>query len=200
MKTTRQMTIKPSLLNDIIALPQKEARQINAKIQLLTQDPMPDGKTKKHLKHIPGKLHRLRCGDYRVIYTYNEHSLGIVAIRRRNESTYDDDDLDIDLSEDLDVLPEPPMDTHHATPVPATPAWDFSIPVDMSKRLPEPITMELLDLTSRQPATQLPDHLSSPISELFVMATMLLVVAFGGSQHREKGQRPHAARPRNGRQ
>ncbi len=151
MKTTRQMTIKPSLLNDIIALPQKEARQINAKIQLLTQDPMPDGKTKKHLKHIPGKFHRLRCGDYRVIYTYNEHNLGIVAIRRRNESTYDDDDLDIDLSDELDVLPEQQMDRHHVTPVPATPTWDYSITVDMSKRLPEPITMELLDQLSIPP-------------------------------------------------
>ena len=83
MKTTRQMTIKPSLLNDIIALPHKDARQINIKINQLVQDPMPDGKTKKHLKHIAGKFYRLRCGDYRVIYTYNEHSLGILAIRRR---------------------------------------------------------------------------------------------------------------------
>lgn len=143
MKTTRQMTIKPSLLNDIIALPQKEARQINTKINLLMQDPMPDGKTKKHLKHIPGKFHRLRCGDYRVIYTYNEHSLGILAIRRRNESTYDDDDLDIDLSEEL-AQPEQAADKPRETSLPPTPTWEQDANQDSSKRLPEPITPELL--------------------------------------------------------
>lgn len=99
MKITRQLIIKTSILNDIIELPQKEARQVSAKIQSLTQDPMPDGKTKVHLKYFSGKYYRLRCGDYRVIYTYNEYSLGILSIRRRNEGTYyDDDDLDIDLS------------------------------------------------------------------------------------------------------
>ena len=106
MRAMRQLTIKTSLLNDIIALPQKEARQINDKIQMLMRDPTPDGKTKKRLKHIPGKFCRLRCGNYRLIYIYNEHNLGIVAMRRRNESTYDDDDLDIDLLGESNVLPE----------------------------------------------------------------------------------------------
>ncbi len=148
MKTTRQMTIKPSLLNDIIALPQKEARQINTKINLLIQDPMPDGKTKKHLKHVPGKFHRLRCGDYRIIYTYNEHSLGILAIRRRNESTYDDDDLDIDLSEELAAQPEQAADKLHEASLPITASWEQTANQDMSKRLPEPITPELLEQLS----------------------------------------------------
>ena len=140
MKTTRQMTIKPSLLNDIIALPHKDARQINIKINQLVQDPMPDGKTKKHLKHIAGKFYRLRCGDYRVIYTYNEHSLGILAIRRRNESTYDDDDLDIDLSDDFEVIPEEST----IPPPPTTPMYEYAISQEANKRLPEPITQELL--------------------------------------------------------
>lgn len=145
MKTNRQLTIKPSLLNDIIALPQKEARQINTKINLLTQDPIPDGKTKIQLKHIPGKFYRLRCGDYRVIYAYNEHSLGILAIRRRNESTYDDDDLDIDLSDELDA----DLNSHSEQLVskaqmPTISAWEYDSVGDVSKRLPEPITVELL--------------------------------------------------------
>ncbi|GAC1400419.1 MAG: 3'-5' exonuclease [Ktedonobacteraceae bacterium] len=148
---TRHITIKPSLLNDIIALPQKEARQINTKIHQLMQDPMPDGKTKKHLKHIPGKFHRLRCGDYRVIYTYNEHSLGIIAIRRRNESTYDDDDLDIDLSDEQDAQPEYVIHKPHETVVPPTPTWESAPNQDTSKRLPEPMTVDLLAQLSVPP-------------------------------------------------
>lgn len=72
MKTARQLLIKTSILTDMLALPHKEARQVDAKIQLLVQDPTPDGKTKKQLKHFSGKFYRLRCGDYRVIYTYKE--------------------------------------------------------------------------------------------------------------------------------
>jgi mRNA-degrading endonuclease RelE of RelBE toxin-antitoxin system len=97
MKLLKLLTIKPLLLSNLIALPQKEARQINTKIMQLMHDPMPDGKTKIRLKHKSGKLYRLRSGNYRIIYTYNEQSLGILAIRRRNEGTYDDDNLDIEL-------------------------------------------------------------------------------------------------------
>src|SRR5512135_161544 len=52
-------------------------------------------------------------------------------------------------------------------------------------------------LVLRQPPTQLPDHLSSPIGELFVAATMLLIVALRGGQHGEKGQGPDPLGPRN---
>src|SRR5579871_950049 len=53
---------------------------------------------------------------------------------------------------------------------------------------------------SGQPPTQSPDHLSSPISELFVSAAMLLVVALRRSQDGEKGQGPDPLNPRNGNQ
>ena len=46
-----------------------------------------------------------------------------------------------------------------------------------------------------QPAAQLQDHLPGPVSELFVAASALPVVAFRGRQHGEKGQGPIASRP-----
>ncbi len=47
------------------------------------------------------------------------------------------------------------------------------------------------------PATQLPDHLSSPIGELFVSAAMLLIGALRWGQDTEKGQGPDTLCPRN---
>ena len=46
-----------------------------------------------------------------------------------------------------------------------------------------------------QPAAQLQDHLPGPVSELFVAASALPVVAFRGRQHGKKGQGPIASRP-----
>ena len=48
-----------------------------------------------------------------------------------------------------------------------------------------------------QPATQLHDHLSSPVRELLVPASLLLVVPRRGRQHREYRQSPMASRPRD---
>ncbi len=143
MKANLQLTIKPSLLNDLIALPQREAKQINTRIAQLTQDPTPDGKTKKHLKYLHGKFYRLRSGDYRIIYTYNEHSLGVVAIRRRKEDTYDDDTLDDDLLGELDTDLDPFQEEEALKS--STPVWEYTIAKKEVKRLPEPITLELLE-------------------------------------------------------
>src|SRR6266446_10012234 len=93
------MTIKPALLHDIVVLPAKEVHQVMAKIDSLTQDPLPDGKLKKQIKGAKGKLYRIRSGDYRILYTFEKQLIRVLAIRRRNEATYadvndmDDDDL-----------------------------------------------------------------------------------------------------------
>ena len=56
------ITIKPSFQTNLLALPAKEIRQVQQKLGLLMQDPLPDAKVKKQLKHWNGKLCRLRCG------------------------------------------------------------------------------------------------------------------------------------------
>jgi mRNA-degrading endonuclease RelE of RelBE toxin-antitoxin system len=85
------LTIKPSFLNELVALQPKEAAQIQKKLVLLTEDPAPDAKVKKQLKHLDGKLHRLRAGDFRIFYTFAEPYVSVLALRRRDEHTYDDD-------------------------------------------------------------------------------------------------------------
>jgi len=118
-------TMKPSFQTEWLALPPKEVHQVLEKITLLTQDPVPDGKVKKQLKHMNDKLHRIRCGDYRIFYTFEQPYISLLALRRRNDDTYDED-LDPELLGGLD--------------------WERILaPREPEKRsLPEPITNELL--------------------------------------------------------
>ena len=55
---------KPGFLGELMALPPKHRDQVLKKIRLLETDPHTDGHTKKKLKHLGGKLHRLRSGDF----------------------------------------------------------------------------------------------------------------------------------------
>lgn len=88
---TWSLTIKPSFLAELVALAPKEAAQVQKKLALLAEDPRPDAKTKKQLKHLDGKLHRLRSGDFRVFYTFEAPYISVLALRRRAEDTYDDE-------------------------------------------------------------------------------------------------------------
>ncbi len=90
------MTIKPTFLYELVALQPKEAAQVQKKLALLAEDPTPDAKTKKQLKYLDGKLHRLRAGDFRIFYTFESPYISVLALRRRAEDTYDED-LDSEL-------------------------------------------------------------------------------------------------------
>ncbi len=85
------VTIKPGFLNQLMALSPKEAAQVNKKLALLTEDPTPDAKVKKQLKYMGGKLHRLRCGDFRVFYTFESPYISVLSVVRRDDDTYSED-------------------------------------------------------------------------------------------------------------
>ena len=72
------------------ALPNKESHQVLEKIRLLEQDPAPDGKAKKQLKYVNRDVYRLRCGDYRIFYTYRDPYVSLLKLERRDDDTYDD--------------------------------------------------------------------------------------------------------------
>jgi mRNA-degrading endonuclease RelE of RelBE toxin-antitoxin system len=99
------VTMKPSFTNEWLALPPKEAHQVLEKIKLLEQDPTPDAKVKKQLKHIDPRLHRIRAGDYRIFYTFEEPHISLLAVRRRREDTYDEA-LDIEFLGGFDLALE----------------------------------------------------------------------------------------------
>lgn len=133
-----KLTLKPNFLNEWDALPPKEVKQVHQKLKLLTEDPLPDGHTKKRLKHHEGGLCRIRSGDYRVFYTFEYPFVSILGLRKRDESTYGDDlegeslgGLDGSLSVEVG-------------PVFVPEAWLKPKPKGKEK-LPAPITKELLD-------------------------------------------------------
>lgn len=140
MGTQWLTTMKPSFQTAWLALSPKETHQVLEKLTLLSQDPSPDGKVKKQLKYLDGKLHRLRCGDYRIFYTFQKPYISLLALVRRSEDTYDEE-------QDAEFLgglnPFVP-----GYPKAAQPDWErLFAPRPAEKRpLPEPITVQLLTL------------------------------------------------------
>lgn len=110
-----QLTFKPSFLNELNALDRGDVGQVTKKLELLANDPRPDAKVKKQLKHMGGELHRLRAGDFRIFYTFDRSFVSLLSVKKRDESTYADD-------VDAEFLGGP----SDARPVAAAPAasWD----------------------------------------------------------------------------
>src|SRR5947207_568199 len=136
MTTEWRITQKPDFFKALLALSPKEAHQILEKVNFLAQDPTPDAKVKKQLKHIDAKLHRIRSGKYRIFYTFEYPYISILTLRRRDDDTYDED-VDVEFLGGLDV------EVNEAQPTRVTqPDWERLLaPQELEKRrLPEPIT------------------------------------------------------------
>jgi mRNA-degrading endonuclease RelE of RelBE toxin-antitoxin system len=99
IKTQWQPRMRPTALQDLAYLTPKEQRQIEARIERLVCDPIPDGKTKCSIKHANSKVYRCRCGVFRIIYSLVHDIVVVHFIRRRNEETYKELDNDIDISD-----------------------------------------------------------------------------------------------------
>jgi len=67
-------------------LPLKDFKQIDAVIRALTKEPRPQG-----VKKLKGAIHRVRAGDWRIIYAvFDKDKLIIVGkVARRSKRTYD---------------------------------------------------------------------------------------------------------------
>ena len=118
------------------ALPNKESHQVLEKIKLLEQDPSPDGKAKKQLKYVNREVFRLRCGDYRIFYTYRDPYVSLLKLDRRDDDTYEDD-VDAEYLGGFD--PEIGSLVEEKQP-------NWFIPAQTEKKvLSEPITLELLE-------------------------------------------------------
>lgn len=80
--------MKDGFLAQWLALPPRENHQVQEKIRLLLENPLPDAKTKKQLKHIDPRLHRIRSGDYRIFYTFAKPYISLLEVSKRDEDTY----------------------------------------------------------------------------------------------------------------
>lgn len=66
-------------LKDLEKIPSVFRNSIAEKIESLTNDPRPDGCKKLQGSNRP-PLYRIRCGDYRIVYTINDSKLLILVI------------------------------------------------------------------------------------------------------------------------
>lgn len=134
------LSMKEGFLSEWLALPAKEQAQVGTKLKTLTADPRPDGSSKKQLKHLNRQVNRLRSGDYRIFYTFDDRFVSLLKLVRRSEDTYDDSVEAEYFGGPNDLTPATPAQTRGTEPRPVgTPAV-----VPASRPLPVPVTSELL--------------------------------------------------------
>lgn len=116
---------KPTFTSQLLAIPSKEVPQIIEKVEMLRESPRPDAKNRKRLKGYKHPIYRIRSGNYRILYTYDEANnwVALLGVDHRKD-VYDGDELvaepvdpsvgQLPSSEDLLSL----VDTPHDHPKP----------------------------------------------------------------------------------
>lgn len=77
--------LHPPARRELDRLPDADFRRVDAAISVLSSNPRPIG-----VQKLKDKLHRIRIGHWRVIYTIFDDPREVVVLRvvRRNEQTY----------------------------------------------------------------------------------------------------------------
>jgi mRNA interferase RelE/StbE len=68
---------KESVEKDLSAIPEKDLQKILHQIDTLRQDPRPQG----HEKLTGQELHRLRQGNYRIVYSIQDRQLTVWVVK-----------------------------------------------------------------------------------------------------------------------
>jgi len=142
--TTWELTIKPSFLSELLALPGRMARQVQQKIDWLREDPRPDGHHKKKLRGHERPVFRLRIGDYRLFYTFGDGWIRLLALRIHHQG-YDDEDIAYEESGVAPPPDEPEPNPPASSPCQAPPGhWGEDAEPEPVRPLPQPLTPDLL--------------------------------------------------------
>jgi superfamily I DNA/RNA helicase/mRNA-degrading endonuclease RelE of RelBE toxin-antitoxin system len=142
--TTFELTLKPSFLSDMLALPPKMARQVQQKVEWLREDPRPDGHHKKKLRGHVRPVFRLRIGDYRLFYTFGDGWIRLLALRYQHEG-YDDEDIAYEEPEGVPPPAETESNPPASSPCQAPPGhWGEDDEPEPVHPLPQPLTPDLL--------------------------------------------------------
>jgi superfamily I DNA/RNA helicase/mRNA-degrading endonuclease RelE of RelBE toxin-antitoxin system len=88
-----EIDLKPTFLNQLRTVPKAEHANIMQKILLVQEAPQPDGKNKKRLKGYQNPVYRIRSGDYRIVYAFNEQAgwVALLGVDLRRD-VYEDDE------------------------------------------------------------------------------------------------------------
>ena len=130
-----ELNFKQPFINQLRALPREQERLVQEKVYLLCDNPTPDGhlKLKYHQSRVSTTIFRLRCGDYRVLYTYGDRWVKVLWVDnrkdvfRRDYLLLDETPLppeaysDVDLT---DIVAPPPL----PQPVDVSPAREDLLP------------------------------------------------------------------------
>jgi mRNA interferase RelE/StbE len=78
--TTKKYRVKfeKKYLKDIVSIPKRARDKITQSVHALASNPRPSGC--KKLKGTKEPLYRIRCGDYRIIYTVRDGVLLVLVI------------------------------------------------------------------------------------------------------------------------
>jgi mRNA interferase RelE/StbE len=74
-----KITFNRAYIKDLRSIPSYAQRQIKEKILALAADPRPDG-CKKLRGEFDPPLYRIRCGDYRIVYSIDDGVLLVLII------------------------------------------------------------------------------------------------------------------------
>jgi mRNA interferase RelE/StbE len=74
---TYDVKLKPSALKQLKKLDKKQAERIVVRIYQLAENPYPSASTPL----VGTDAHRLRVGDYRIIYTVSDRELMVLVVR-----------------------------------------------------------------------------------------------------------------------
>ncbi|CAA9542475.1 MAG: ATP-dependent DNA helicase UvrD/PcrA [uncultured Thermomicrobiales bacterium] len=160
------LTVTPTFMTQLLALPTRDSKNINAKVMNLCADPTPDGKQRKRLKHHRTSLFRARFGKYRVLYNFNHRVVQALCVDTR-DSVYDDiDDYVPEALPEIDDLPEIDLTTIDQ---PTATRWLFAGKPDVAPAA-EP---SVLPVAASTPAPSIPaddDRLSRAIDAKLLAA------------------------------
>jgi len=131
------ISMKDGFIAQWLALPSRENHQVQEKVRLLADNPLPDAKVKKQLKHIDPRLHRIRSGDYRIFYTFDKPYVSLLELSKRDEDTYEHAPAVQTLGGLAGEMPDPPAK-------PAAPAPNKSPQKPASRALPARLQTDLL--------------------------------------------------------
>src|SRR5579885_2235038 len=80
-----ELLLKQTFRNQLHALQKDQRVQILEKIDVLYDDPAPDGHLKKKIHQYKQEpIFRLRSGDYRILYTYGEGWVKLLWVEHRS--------------------------------------------------------------------------------------------------------------------
>ncbi len=135
-----ELLFKRAFQNQLRALPREQRALVQEKIDLLCDNPAPDGHHKKKVHQFKCKepIFRLRCGDYRVIYTYGAGLVKLLMVDHRKDVfrgdclMLDENTLPDEALADVDLTPKevPAPFPIQLTDTPASDADLLPVPID----------------------------------------------------------------------